>query len=190
MEYLNIIIATVFVNNILISQFMGLNATLASSNDMGSAFSMAMATSIITTIVAILAKLVHDNILVVLNMKYLNLLVYVLIVTIIITIYNNTLKSINNNSFSSLQRFVPNVVANTLTLGIGLIVVNMKQNLLETLIYAIGVSLGFTLTLILISAINDKYRYSTVPRQFRENALTLISLGLISLAFYGFKGLI
>lgn len=188
MNYINIILAAIFINNILLIEYLGINATIASSNGMGNAFSIGMATTIITSIIAVISKLVYDSFLANYSNSSLNLFVFVLIVALVIHVYNAILRKTSNESFHSLSRFMPSVVANGLTLGIAILINNIKSTLLETLVYAISVSIGFNLTLIIVTAINDKYKNSTVERQFREKALTIISLGLIALAFYGFKG--
>ncbi len=190
MEYINIIIAAVLVNNLLLTEVLGIDSTISSTNSIESAVNMGLQTTLVTTITAILTKLVYDNILVKFDLQIFEIISFVLIITIVITIYNSIIARTNNDKKKSLEQFTPMIVANSLILGVSLLVVENSFTLLQTLVYSIGVSFGFTIVLILISAINHKYRYSNMPRQYREKATTLLALGLVALAFYGFKGLV
>lgn len=187
MEYISIILAAVLVNNIVLTQIFGINPTIAASNSIESSVTMGFAITLIMTIASIVTKLVNDYLLI--NTQFLQVIVFVIIIALVIELCYLVIKNTSNEKFDSIKTVVPLVSSNSLILGVSLLVVQNGFTLLETIAYSVGVGLGFTLLLLIVSAINNKYRFANMPKNFLEKPITFFALGLIALAFYGFKGL-
>lgn len=187
MEYLNIIIAAILVNNLLLTQVLGIDSAVIVTKSKRTTMVFSIFTLLITVIATILSKLLNDYVLVENSLEYLRMISFVLIDAVVITIAYEILK---NKVKKECNAFIYNLTINSLILGGGLLVVENNLTIIQTLLYSIGISLGFMLILVIVSSINDKYKYSNMPEKFKGTVTTLLALGLVSLAFYGFKGLI
>lgn len=190
MQYINVILAAALVSNFPLVNLLGINPTVASSGNSDSAFSMGMLVTLITVVTSVVTKFVYDAFLANLDSKALQILLFVVIAALILEIFGIIVKNINGESQGLLSKFLPMVSVNSIIIGAGMIAVENGLTLLETLFHSFGAGIGFTLVIVLLSATNHKYRFSNMPRHFREKATVFLALGLMALAFYGFKGLI
>lgn len=190
MNIIQLIIAAVFVNNIVLTNYVGINPTIASSSNGESAITMGLSITLMMTISTVITKLIHDYVLVPFNLQYLQVLVYVLVIVAVIYLCYALFKNSLKEKFESLDAFMPLIVINNLFLGVALIVTQDGLSLLETVFYSVGVGLGFMLVSLILSSINYKYRFVDMPRAFKEKPISIMALGLIALAFYGFSGLV
>lgn len=190
MTIIQIIIATVLVNNLILNQYIGINPTITASNNYEYTVTMGLAIMFLMTISNIITKIVNDYILLPYSLENFKIFAYVIVIAFVLVIANKVLKGIMQERYSKIINFMPMVVINNLFLGVALLVIKDGLNLVEIIVYSIGVSLGFMLVSILVSSINYKYRHSNMPRHFLGKPITLIALGLIALAFYGFSGLV
>ena len=190
MTLIQIIIATVLVNNLILNQYIGINPTIAASKNHEYTVTMGLAIMFLMTISTLLTKIVNDYILVPNSLGDFKIFAFVIVIALVIVIANTVLKGIMKERYTKMTNFMPIVVINNLFLGVALLVTQEGLGLVETVVYSIGVSLGFMLVSTLVSSISYKYRYANMPRHFLEKPITLIALGLIALAFYGFSGLV
>ncbi|MFM1539397.1 electron transport complex protein RnfA [Helcococcus bovis] len=190
MTYISIIIAAVLVNNMVLTQIFGVNPAVASSKDLESTITMGLSITFVTVISSIVSKIFYDYVLLKFNLEYLKILSFVIIVVLVIEIFYSLVAVTSKKEYEDIKSYLPSVTANSMILGVALIVVSNNYNILSTIAYAFGVSLGFVLVTLLLNAINEKYKYANLPRHFLEKPITLFALGLMALAFYGFKGLI
>lgn len=190
MEYISIILAAILVNNIVLTQISGVNPIIAVSHNIESSIIMGLAITFVITLSSIFTKIVNDYILVEYGLEFLKIFIYIFVIEIIIHLSYKIIKSISKEDFDVFESFIPVVSTNSLILTVALMVVDNNFGLVETIIYSIGIGLGFTLLSLIISEINYKYRYANVPRSILEKPITFIALGLVALAFYGFNGLV
>ncbi|MFM1540877.1 Rnf-Nqr domain containing protein [Helcococcus ovis] len=190
MNYISIIIATVLVNNMVLTQIFGIKSALESSKDFESSITVGLSITFVTVISSLIAKVFYDYVLLKFNLEYLKILSFVVIIVLVIEIFYSLVAVTSKKEYEDLKSYLPSVTANSMILGVSLIVVSNNYNILNTVIYSFGVSLGFTLIALLLNAINEKYKYANLPRYFLGKPITLLALGLMALAFYGFKGLI
>lgn len=190
MTLIHIIIGTVLVNNLILSQYIGINPTIAASKNHEYTVTMGLAIMFLMTISTVLSKLVYDYILIPNGLVDFEIFVYVLVIAVVIFLSNILLKSIMKERYEKMNGFMPIVVINNLFLGVSLLVTQEGLGLVETIVYSVGVSIGFMLVSLIVSSINYKYRYANMPRHFLEKPITFIAIGLVALAFYGFSGLV
>lgn len=190
MNLIHLIIAAVLVNNLVLTNFVGINPAVASSKSNESAINMGLAIMLMLTISNVITKLVNDYILIPLGAQYLQTLAFVVVIVIVIGICYMLFKNSFKEKFESLEVFMPLIVINNLFLGVSILTTQQGLSLVETVVYSIGVGLGFTLVSVLLASINHKYRFADLPRHFLEKPITLMALGLMALAFYGFVGLV
>lgn len=190
MTLIQIIIATVLVNNVILNHYIGINPAIAASKNHEYTVTMGLAIMFLMTISTLFTKIVNDYILDPNSLGNFKIFAFVIVIALVIFIADIVLKGIMKERYTKMTNFMPIVVINNLFLGVALLVIKDSLGLVETIVYSIGVSLGFILVSILISSINYKYRYANMPRHFLEKPITLIAIGLIVLAFYGFSGLV
>lgn len=190
MNLIQIIISAVFVNNIILTSYAGVNPAIASSKNNDTAISMGFALTFMMTISTVITKLVNDYVLTAYDLEFLRVLVYVLTIIIVMELTYAIFSKLMPRQFESLNTFKPLLMINNLFLGVALIATNSNFNLTETIFHSIGAGLGFMVVSILLASINYKYRFVDMPRHFKERPLTIMALGLITLAFYGFAGLV
>ena len=190
MILIQIIIATVLVNNLILNQYIGINPAIAASKNHEYTITMSFAIMFLMTISSLLTKLINDYILLPNSLGDFKIFAFVIVIAFVIFIANIVLKFVMKERYTKMTNFMPIVVINNLFLGVALLVTQEGLSLVETIVYSIGVSLGFMLISIIVSSINYKYRRANMPRHFLEKPITLLALGLIALAFYGFSGLV
>lgn len=187
MEYISIILAALLVNNTLLTEMFGIDPAIAGSNSTESAISLGLAITIITCITSVMTKVVSD--LIPSDYEMIKVLVFVLIMALIIEIFYTIIKK-STDKFDTVKTVVPIVASNSLILGVSLMAIGQSLDLVNTMLYSLGVGLGFTLITLCLSAINNKYRHADLPKNFLEKPISFLALGLIALAFYGFKGML
>ncbi|MCT1796718.1 Rnf-Nqr domain containing protein [Helcococcus kunzii] len=177
MEFLSIILAAVFINNVVLTQFFGVRPLSSNADEIKLSLKNGLVITVIMTISSVITKLVNDYILK--DHQYLQIIIFVFIVTLILELFSLFIEKENKSL----------LLANTLLLGVALIVSQNGLSLLDTVLYSIGAGLGFSLITVLVDAIRYKYRNAAMPKNYLGNPITFIALGLIALAFYGFNGL-
>lgn len=190
MEILAIIIGAVFVNNIVLTNYVGINPAIASSTSGESAITMGLSLMLMMTVSNVISKLIYDNLLVKFGLEFIQVLVYILVIVLVIKLCYALFKNLFKNKSESLEAFMPLIVINNLFMGVTFLTTQQGLNIVQTIFYTIGVGLGFMLVSILLSSINYKYRFIDMPKHFKEKPITIMALGLIALAFYGFAGLV
>lgn len=182
MEFLSIILAAVFINNVVLTQIFGSNAINTKSVNLQSTVKFGLSMTFLMTLAVILTKLVNETLLV--NLQYMKILVYALIVGLLVEVYSIFFKKDDINDKSRLL-----IGANALLLGIALTATPSADYIGSVILYPIGAGLGFTLVSLIVDSVNYKYRHAQMPKNYLNNPITFIALGLIALAFYGFNGL-
>lgn len=190
MDYIKIIIGSIFVNNFVLAQFLGICPTLGVSKKIETSLGMGMAVTFVITLASVITKLINDYLLITYNLTYLKTIAFILVIASLVQFVEMVLKKTSPSLYSALGVFLPLITTNCIVLGVAILNVDSGYNLIETMISGISASLGFMLALVLLAAINEKYQRVNISKSFKGIPTALLALGLMSIAFYGFKGLI
>ena len=189
-DYLLIIVGTVWVNNIVLSQFLGLCPFMGVSRKLETAIGMGLATTFVLTLASISSYLVHNFLLEPFGLEYLRTISFILVIAAIVGFTELVVHKTSPLLHNVLGIYLPLITTNCAVLGVALLNVQQSNNFLESALYGFGSSIGFTLVLVLFSAMRERLAASDLPEAFQGNAIGLITAGLMALAFMGFTGLI
>ncbi len=189
-EFAVILISTIFVNNIVLVQCIGLCPFMGSSNKIEIAISVAGSTTIVLIISAILNFIINRWILIPLNMEYFRIIFFILVILVIVQLIKMYIEKNRPLLYRSVGTFLPLIATNSALLGVTLQNISEEHTLLEVFLYSFGVSIGFSLVLISFSVMRERIIAADVPKPFVGSSIALITAGLMSLAFMGFIGLI
>ncbi len=190
MNLIHIIVGSIFVNNFVLAQFLGICPALGVSKKTSTAVGMGMAVTFVITLASVITKLINDLVLVKHDLVYLRTIAFILVIASLVQFVEMVLKKVSPSLYNALGVFLPLITTNCVVLGVAILNVDKGYTILETIISGISASVGFTLALVLLSAIREKYELVDTPESFKGVPIALLSLGLMSIAFFGFNGLI
>lgn len=188
-EYFLLLIGTVLVNNFVLVKFLGLCPFMGVSSKLESAIGMSMATTFVLTIASLSSFLVNEFLLVPLELEYLRTLSFILVIAFVVQLTEMVVRSTSPALYKMLGIFLPLITTNCAVLGVALLNINEMHNFIDSIIYGFGAAIGFSLVLILFSAMRERLAASDVPMPFKGASIAMITAGLMSLAFSGFSGL-
>ena len=189
-ELLLIAIGSALVNNVVLSQFLGLCPFLGVSKKVETSAGMGAAVIFVITIASAVASLIYDNILVRFGMEYLQTIVFILVIAALVQFVEMFLKKNMVSLYQSLGVYLPLITTNCAVLGVALTNVQKSYNFIESAVNGIGISVGFTIAIILLAGVRERIEHNDVPYNFQGSPIVLITAGLMSIAFFGFSGLI
>ena len=189
-EYLLLLIGTVLVNNFVLVKFLGLCPFMGVSSKLESAIGMSMATTFVLTLASILSYLVNQYLLLPFDLNYLRTMSFILVIAVVVQFTEMLVQKTSASLYSALGIYLPLIITNCAVLGVALLNINEKHNFIQSAVYGFGAALGFSLVLILFSAMRERLAAADVPLPFRGGAIAMITAGLMSLAFMGFTGLV
>ena len=190
MEYIAIIIFAVFVNNVILSQFLGICPFLGVSKKVSTATGMGAAVVFVMTLSTIVTFLLHKFVLVPLGIEFLQTILFILGIAALVQMVEIILKKISPSLYQALGVFLPLITTNCAVLGISILVIQKEYNLLEGVTYTIGISLGFTLAMVIFAGLREHLELVEVPKGVRGIPIALITAGILAMAFMGFAGLV
>lgn len=185
-----ILVASILVNNYVLGQFLGICPLIGVSNKVETAFGMGMAVTFVITISSAVTWVIQKTILDTLNLGYLQTIVFILVIAALVQFVEMVLKKMSPNLYNALGVFLPLITTNCVVLGVAITNIQKEYNLLETIFNGLGASLGFLLSIVCLASIREKLELTEVPEVLEGVPITLITIGLMSLAFYGFAGLV
>ncbi|MDP2833683.1 MAG: electron transport complex subunit RsxA [Pseudomonadota bacterium] len=188
-NYLLILIATVFVNNIVMSKILGLCPFMGVSRKLETAIGLGAATTFVLTLASGASYLI-DTYLLGQDLGYLRTLSFIVVIAGIVGFTEMFIKKTSPVLFRVLGIYLPLITTNCAVLGIPLLNVQEQHNFMESLFFGMGGALGFTMVLILFAAMRERLEAAEVPKPFKGTAIAMVTAGLMSLAFMGFAGLI
>ena len=189
-ELMLIIISSAIVNNVVLSQFLGLCPFLGVSKKTNTAAGMGGAIIFVITLSSFVTGLVYQFILVPTNMEYLQTIVFILIIAALVQFVEMFLKKAIPSLYQALGVYLPLITTNCAVLGVALINVQNDYNILEGTVNGFATAAGFTLSIIVMAGIREKIEYNDIPEAFRGFPTVLLTAGLMAIAFCGFSGLI
>ncbi|MEA5126800.1 MAG: electron transport complex subunit RsxA [Proteiniphilum sp.] len=189
MEIIGIIIVAIFVNNVVLAQFLGICPFLGVSKKVDTAIGMGLAVTFVMTIATIVTFLLQKGILEAFGLEYLQTITFILVIAALVQMVEIILKKISPSLYQALGVFLPLITTNCAILGVAILVTQKNYNLLESVIYAIATSIGFALALIIFSGIREQLALTKVPKAMKGIPLALITAGIMAMAFMGFSGI-
>ena len=189
-EYLLLLIGTVFVNNIVLIKFLGLCPFMGVSRKVETAIGMSMATTFVLTLSAVLSYLINRWILLPLELEYLRTIAFIIAIAAVVNFTEMVVHKTSPLLHNILGIFLPLITTNCAVLGIALINVQEQNSFTASIVYGFGAALGFSLVLVLFAALRERIQAADVPAPFQGSAISLVTAGLMSLAFMGLSGLI
>ena len=188
MEYLLIFISAIFVNNIILSQFLGICPFLGVSRKIETAMGMGAAVAFVLTLSTVVTWLVQIYILNSLGLQYLQTLTFILIIAALVQMVEIILKKASPALYQALGIFLPLITTNCAVLGVAILVIQKDYDLLQSVAYAFSTALGFALALTVFAGIREQLELVRIPKGMQGMAIVLVTAGLLSLAFMGFSG--
>ena len=189
MEYILIFIAAVFVNNVVLAQFLGICPFLGVSKKVETAAGMGAAVTFVLTIATIVTFLVQKYILDAFGLGFMQTISFILIIAALVQMVEIILKKVSPALYQALGVFLPLITTNCCILGVAILVIQKEYNLLESVVY-ISTAIGFALSLIIFAGIREQLAMTHVPEGMKGTPIALITAGLLAMAFMGFSGIV
>ena len=188
MEYILIFISAIFVNNIVLSQFLGICPFLGVSKKIDTALGMGGAVAFVMTLATIVTYIVQIYVLNPLHLEYLQTLAFILVIASLVQMVEIVLKKVSPSLYQALGIFLPLITTNCAVLGVAILVIQKDFNLLQAIVYAFSTAIGFALALTVFAGLREQLSLVKVPNGMSGMAIVLVTAGLLSLAFMGFSG--
>ena len=188
MQYLLIFISAIFVNNIVLSQFLGICPFLGVSKKIDTAIGMGGAIAFVLTLATIITWCVQKYVLDAFGLQYLQTLSFILVIAALVQMVEIILKKVSPALYQALGIFLPLITTNCAVLGVAILVIQKDFNLLQSVVYAFSTALGFALALIVFAGIREQQALVRIPKGMQGIAIVMVTAALLSLAFMGFSG--
>ena len=200
MEYILMIISAIFVNNILLAQFLGICPFLGVSNKLSTATGMSGAVCFVITLATVVTYLINKYLLVQFNLEFLQTIAFILVIAALVHMVEIVLKKISPSLYQALGIFLPLITTNCAVLGVAITVVTKEfalnsdkaqlLNLGQATVYALATSIGYGLAMILFAGLREHLAGNNVPKAFRGLPIALITVSIMAMAFLGFSGMV
>lgn len=189
-ELLLIAVASAFVNNVVLSQFLGICPFLGVSKNTKTAAGMGGAVIFVITISSFVTGLIYKFILIPTGFEYLQTIVFILVIAALVQFVEMFLKKVMPPLYNALGVFLPLITTNCAVLGVALTNVQKSYSILEGVVNGIATAFGFLVSIVLMAGIREKIEYNDIPEAFKGTPIVLVTAGLMAIAFFGFSGLI
>ena len=199
MEYFLIIISAIFVNNIVLAQFLGICPFLGVSNKLSTATGMSGAVCFVITLSTLVTWLINRYLLVPFQLEFLQTIAFILVIAALVQMVEIILKKISPSLYQALGIFLPLITTNCAVLGVAINVVTKQftfggephmLNLGESLVYAFATSLGYGLAMVIFAGLREHLAMNDVPKPFKGVPIALVTVGILAMAFMGFSGMV
>lgn len=185
-----IAVGAALVNNVVLSQFLGLCPFIGVSKKVDTAAGMGGAVIFVITIASAVTNLIYRFILLKLDITYLQTIVFILVIAALVQFVEMFLKKKMPSLYSALGVYLPLITTNCAVLGVALINVQKDYGFVSSVVNGLGTAFGFTIAIVIMAGIREKIEYNDVPESFRGTPIVLVTAGLMAMAFFGFSGLI
>ncbi|MBR6307766.1 MAG: RnfABCDGE type electron transport complex subunit A [Lachnospiraceae bacterium] len=183
-------LGSALINNVVLSQFLGLCPFLGVSKKVKTALGMGGAVIFVITLASIVTGLIYKGLLVTFDLTYLKTIVFILVIAALVQFVEMFLKRFIPSLYSALGVYLPLITTNCAVLGIAITNVQKEYSLLEGTVNGFATAVGFTIAIVILAGIREKMQYNDIPKAFRGMPIVLVSAGLMAIAFCGFAGLL
>ena len=188
MEYLLIFISAIFVNNIVLAQFLGICPFLGVSKKIDTSLGMSAAVAFVMVLATLVTWLIQTYVLNPFGLEYLQTIAFILVIASLVQMVEIVLKKVSPPLYQALGIFLPLITTNCAVLGVAILVIQKDFNLAQSVVYALSTAIGFGLALTVFASMREQLELANIPKGMRGMAIVLVSAGLLSLAFMGFSG--
>ncbi|MCM1074109.1 MAG: electron transport complex subunit RsxA [Ruminococcus sp.] len=189
LTYISIIVTAIFINNIVLAQFLGICPFLGVSKKTDSALGMGMAVTFVITLATAVTWCLQTYVLDPLNLGFLQTILFILVIASLVQMLEIIIHKIAPAMYEALGVFLPLITTNCAVLGVAILVIQKEFTLLESVVYGLSTSIGFTLALLLFAGIREQLAVTPVPKGMKGVPLALIGAGILAMAFMGFSGI-
>ncbi|MBS4057210.1 MAG: electron transport complex subunit RsxA [Bacteroidales bacterium] len=190
MQYIIIIISAIFVNNVVLAQFLGICPFLGVSNKVSTSLGMGAAVIFVITLATIVTWLVQTYVLAPLGIQFLQTIAFILVIAGLVQMVEIILKKVSPALYQALGVFLPLITTNCAVLGVAILTIQKEFNLMQGVVFATATAVGFTLALWIFAGIRENLELMEVPPVMRGIPIALITAGILALAFMGFTGIV
>ncbi len=184
-----ILVGTVLVNNFVLVRFLGLCPFMGVSRNLEAAFGMSLATAFVLTLSSAISYLIHQYLLVPLELQYLRTISFILIIAVSVQFTEIMVRRLSPLLDQVLGIYIPQIATNCAVLGVALLNVQQAKGFIQSVFFGFGAAMGFALVLVLFASVRERLDAADTPRPFRGTAIALMTAGIMSLAFMGFSGM-
>ena len=184
-----VLLTTAFINNVVLSQFLGLCPFLGVSKQVKTASGMGFAVIFVITISSALTSLLYSFVLVPLKLTYMNTIIFILVIAALVQLVEMVLKKFSRSLYSALGVYLPLITTNCAVLGVALTNVQKSYGILESVVNGFATAFGFLISITILAGLREKMEYNDIPKAFRGMPHVLLTAGLMAIAFFGFSGL-
>lgn len=188
MEYILIFISAIFVNNIILSQFLGICPFLGVSKKVDTALGMGAAVAFVLTLATVVTYLLQIYVLNPFGLQYLQTLSFILVIAALVQMVEIVLKKVSPALYQALGIFLPLITTNCAVLGVAILVIQKDFSLVHSIVYAFSTAIGFALAMVVFAGLREQLSLVRIPKGMQGTAIVLVTAGLLSLAFMGFSG--
>lgn len=188
MEYILIFISAIFVNNIILSQFLGICPFLGVSKKVDTALGMGAAVAFVLTLATVVTYLLQIYVLNPFGLQYLQTLSFILVIAALVQMVEIVLKKVSPALYQALGIFLPLITTNCAVLGVAILVIQKDFSLVHSIVYAFSTAIGFALAMVVFAGLCEQLSLVRIPKGMQGMAIVLVTAGLLSLAFMGFSG--
>ena len=189
MSYLMIFIAAIFVNNIVLSQFLGICPFLGVSKKISTALGMGFAVMFVMTLSSIATYIIYHGLLLPNDLVFMTTVVFILVIAALVQMVEIIMKKVAPPLYQALGIFLPLITTNCAVLGIAILSIQKELNLLQSVCYNLANAIGFTLAIVIFAGIRERLAQTRLPNAVQGTPIALITAGLLSMAFMGFAGI-
>ena len=190
LSYFAIIIGAIFVNNVVLAQFLGICPFLGVSSKVDTSLGMGAAVTFVMALTAVVAWSIQEFILVPLGIEYMQTIVFILVIAALVQMVEIVLKKVSPSLYQALGIFLPLITTNCAVLGVAILMIQKEFNLLQSFTYSVSTAVGFALALVIFAGIRERLELGNMPKWMEGFTGALITAGLMAVAFNGFSGLI
>jgi electron transport complex protein RnfA len=190
MEYILIIISAVFINNVVLAQFLGICPFLGVSNKVNTALGMAGAVVFVIVLATMATYLIQTYVLDPLGIGFMQTITFILVIAFLVQMVEIILKKVSQGLYQALGIFLPLITTNCAVLGVAILVIKKEYNLIEGVVFGAATAVGFGLALVILAGIREQLELADIPAGMKGVPISLVIAGILALAFMGFTGIV
>ena len=190
LSYFAIIIGAIFVNNVVLAQFLGICPFLGVSSKVETSMGMGAAVTFVMALSAVVTWLIQTYILVPLGIEYMQTIVFILVIAALVQMGEIVLKKVSPSLYQALGIFLPLITTNCAVLGVAILMIQKEFSLLQGVVYNVATALGFALALVIFAGLRERIEFEEAPKAFQGVPIALITASILAMAFMGFSGLV
>ena len=188
--YFAIIIGAIFVNNVVLAQFLGICPFLGVSSKVETSMGMGAAVTFVMALSAVVTWLIQNYILVPLGIEYMQTIVFILVIAALVQMVEIVLKKVSPSLYQALGIFLPLITTNCAVLGVAILMIQKEFSLLQGVVYNVSIAVGFALALVIFAGLRERIEFEEAPKAFQGVPIALITASILAMAFMGFSGLV